>query len=91
MTIAQHFTLAGVSVEDAGDYLNIADKVLLPKTSTIVEARKLAVDFNVPFVEKLPQAVIAQPEPIEELIAEVTEVPRRGRKPKVVESESSEG
>jgi hypothetical protein len=91
MTISQHFTLAGVSVEDAGKYLNIADKVLLPKTATIVEARKLAVDFNVPFIDKLPEAVIAQSEPIEELIAEVTEAPRRGRKPKVVASESSKG
>lgn len=82
--IKQHFTLAGVSVEDAGEYLNIAGKVLLPKSAGIVEARKLAIDFNVPFIEKLPKPEVVQPELLDELMAEVVEAPRRGRKPKKI-------
>lgn len=85
MTISQHFTLAGVSVEDAGDYFNIDGKALLPKTAGIAEARKLALDFNVPFLDKLPEPEKVKPEPIEELIAEVIDTPRRGRKAKVTD------
>jgi hypothetical protein len=89
MTIAQHFTLAGASVEDAGEYFNIEDKVLLPKTAGIVEARNLAVTFNVPFIEKLPEPEVVQAEPLDELLEEALreDAPkRRGRKPEITEA-----